>query len=124
MLRDDYPIYFDTDEITIKHRQWNRQYQKLTSIATTEAGTDDVEVVRFAKCVIAAQFRCTDTWAGFFASYNDHQEISVKFYDTDTDAYVTKNMRMQNLQINEIAGSDRLTVTEGVYNVAFQLVEF
>lgn len=124
MLRTDYPIYFDTTEITIRHRQWNRVYSNVLNINQTEDGHDDVEVIRLGKATIAAQFRCTDTWAATLAAFNDQPSIAVKYYDVVTKAYVTMNMRMDNLSVREIKGSDRLSATNGVYDVSFNLVEF
>lgn len=124
MLKEDYPIYFDDTEISIRHRTWKRSYVNLINENTTEAGTDDVEYVRFGKTNIRAQFWCTDTWTAIFATFSGKPSISVKFYDVETDAYITKSMRMSNFSISEINGSDRLTATNGTYDVSFDLEEF
>lgn len=124
MLKTDYPIYFDTTAITIKHRRWNRTYGNILNINQTEDGHDDVEVVRKGKSTISAWFRCTDTWVSTLVAFNDEPSFIVKFYDVKTKAYVDLTVRMEGLTVQEIIGSDRLSATNGIYDVAFNLVEF
>lgn len=124
MLKEDYPVIFDETEITIIKQQWNMSYVNLVNTAQTEAGTDDVEVLRFAKRTINAQFKCTDGWAKFFAEKNSQASIEVQFYDVVTETYIQKTMRMDSLTINEIKYSDQIDVSNGLYNVSFRLVEF
>ena len=124
MLKEDYPTYFDNTEISIRDRRWNRSYINVTSIFQTEDGHDVVEVIRTGKSTISAAFRCTDTWASVFVSFNSHSSINVRFYDVATDDYVTLIMRMEGLMVDKIVGSERLSVTNGTYEVTFNLVEF
>ena len=124
MLKRDYPIYFDLVEIAIDRNQWDASYSNLIVINTTEAGTDDVEVLRSGKVTISAQFNCTSLWAGFFVEYNTHPIISVKYYDTNENGYVTRSMRMEDLSVDEVQYSDTVEGTEGLYIVGFNLVEF
>ena len=124
MLKDDYPIVIDNTEVPLKKQQWNRSYVNICNIAQTEAGTDDVEYIRFAKTTIAASFKCTDDWAKFFAECNNKPSLTVKFYDLQTETYVEKTMRMDSLTANEIKYSDQVDVSNGLYNVSFRLLEF
>ena len=124
MLREDYPIFFDETEIEIKHLSWNRSYSNILNTQQTEDGHDDVEVIRRGKSTISASFRCTDEWVSILAEFNSHPSIDVRFYDVVTKDYVTLEMRMESLSVQEIRNSDRLTVTNGTYNVSFSLVEF
>ena len=124
MLKADYPIYFDTTEISIKPRQWNRTYAKIENINQTEAGGDDVEVIRTRKSTISCQFRCTDSWASTLSTFQDAPSLVVKFYDTKTKAYIELTVRMENYSEQLILGSERLGSTNGVWNIGFNLVEF
>lgn len=124
MLKEDYPIYFDDTELSIRHRVWSLAYSNLTSENRTEAGTDDVEYIRFGKTGIRAQFRCTDTWTAIFASFSGKPSINVKYYDVEEDGYITKVMRMTNFSIAEVYNSDSLEVTNGIYDISFNLEEF
>ena len=124
MLKRDYPIYFGTEEITIPHLTWSVGYANNVVINPTEAGTDDVEYIRFGKVTIRAQFRCMDEWTSFFARYNNLPGFEVKYYDVESKEYVTKIMRMDGLSISERRRSDTLEVTNGTYDISFNLVEF
>lgn len=123
-MLSSYPIYFDNTEITIRRVQWSRGYENLANVSETEAGTDDVEVIRKGKAVIGAAFNCSDRWASILSAFNDQQSIQVRFYDIKTKDYVTLKMRMEDLNIDEVQDSDRVSGTNGLYIVSFSLVEF
>lgn len=123
-MLSSYPIYFDNTELTIRRVQWSRGYENLANVSETEAGTDDVEVIRKGKTVIGAAFNCSDRWASILSAFNDQQSIQVRFYDIKTKDYVTLKMRMEDLNIDEVQDSDRVSGTNGLYIVTFNLVEF
>jgi len=123
-MLSSYPIYFDNTEISIRKIKWVRSYNNLANVSETEAGTDDVEVIRKGKAVIDAQFYCSDRWASILSAFNDQQSIQVRFYDIKTKDYVTLKMRMDGLEIEEVQNSDRVANTNGLYIVSFDLVEF
>ena len=123
-MLSSYPIYFDNTEITIRRVQWSRGYENLANVSETESGTDDVEVIRKGKVVIGAAFNCSDRWASILSAFNDQQSIQVRFYDIKTKDYLTLKMRMEDLNIDEVQDSDRVSGTNGLYIVTFNLVEF
>lgn len=123
-MLSNYPIYFDNTEISIRKIKWVRSYNNLANVSETEAGTDDVEVIRKGKAVIGAAFNCSDRWASILSAFNDQQSIQVRFYDIKTKDYVTLKMRMEDLDIDEVQDSDRVGGTNGLYIVSFNLVEF
>ena len=123
-MLSNYPIYFDNTELTIRRVQWSRGYDNLENVSETEAGTDEVEVIRKGKTVIGAAFNCSDRWASILSAFNDQQNIQVRFYDIKTKDYVTLKMRMEDLNIDEVQDSDRVSGTNGLYIVSFNLVEF
>lgn len=123
-MLSNYPIYFDNTEIKIRRGNWTRAYNNLANVSETEAGTDDVEVIRKGKTTIRAQFNCTSFWASTLSAFNDQQSIQVRFYDIKTKAYVTLKMRMEDLEVDEVENTDRIETTNGLYIVSFDLVEF
>lgn len=123
-MLSNYPIYFDNTEISIRKIKWARSYNNLANVSETEAGTDDVEVIRKGKTIIGAEFNCSDRWASILSAFNDQQSIQVRFYDIKTKDYVTLKMRMEDLNIDEVQDSDRVSGTNGLYIVSFSLVEF
>lgn len=124
MLKRDFPIYFNNIEIEIPHLAWQIGYANIIVINETEAGTDDVEYTRFGKTTIRAQFRCMDEWTSFFVSCNSLPGFDVRYYDIEEKQYVTKTMRMDGLSISERRYTDELEITNGVYDISFNLVEF
>lgn len=124
MLREDYPIYFDDTALPIHHTEWTRGYDRVQNVNQTEAGTDDAELIRTGKTTITAAFRCTDVWASVISAYEQEASFSVRFYDVVAKAYVTKTMYMSGLSVVEVPYSDRLTSTNGVYEISFNLIEF
>lgn len=124
MLKDDYPVYFDETELDIRRKRWQINKGKITTQNTTESGKDDIEILRVGKTSIAAQFRCTDAWTKTLMGFASADDISVKFYDPELDAYATKLMRIEGITVTEVKYSDTLTVTNGTYDISFTLVEF
>lgn len=124
MLKEDYPIQINGYVLDIKHQQWNRKYDNVVTANETESGREDIEYVRMGKTTISAQFKVTDELARMFAYWGCQEALTVTFYDVKTDGYISMQMRMTGLQINEVKGSDRLSITNGIYSVTFSLVEF
>lgn len=124
MLRRDFPPIIDGVTISIEKGTWDRYYGNVININSTEAGTDDVEVLRSGKLTISASFSVSDRWAAILAGFNSVASFTVKDYDPITKTYGEYTMRMENLSIAEVELSDRLEQTNGLYDISFNLVEF
>ena len=124
MLKEDFPIYFDNTEISIKARRWNMTYANISSLSQTEDGGDHVEFLRFGKVTVSAQFRCTDEWTYTLKSFSTKPSFTLRCYDVGTKAYAERTVRMDGFSANIIAGSERLGVTNGTYEVTFNLTEY
>lgn len=123
-MLSNFPIFFDETELKIKRTRWEISYDNLANVNETEAGTDDVDVIRKGKRIIGAEFYCADRWASILTGFNDHQSIQVKYYDIKTRQYVTVKMRMEELHVTQIEDSERVQNTNGLYIITFDLVEF
>ena len=124
MLKDDFPVYFDETEISINKRQWRINKGNIITQNTTEAGTEDIEILRFGKTSISAQFRCTDEWTSTLMAFASQPSVTVKFYDPEIKTYATKVMHMDGVNVAQTKYSDELDVTNGIYDISFTLVEF
>lgn len=124
MLKRDYPIYFDTDVVPIRHKRWDITYDNISVTNQTESGTDDVEVTRFGKATIDAQFDVTERWAKFFRQYSIKQYFTVKYYDVLNNDYVERVVRMENISVSEYPESVTIDGVNGIYQVSFVLYEF
>lgn len=124
MLNEDYPIIFDETEINITKRRWQINKGNIITQNTTEAGTEDIEILRFGKTSIAAQFRCMDDWTSTLMAFASQPSVTVKFYDPETKAYATKLMHMDGVNVSQVKYTDGLDVSNGIYDISFTLVEF
>ena len=124
MLKTDYPVIINGTTITIPAQSWSVSYDTVENTNTTEDGYDDIEVVRVGKVKISASYKCMATWAGTFKNMQNTQSFKVKYYDTYASGYVEKTVRMRNFKETLVKKSERLSVTNGIYNISFDLLEF
>lgn len=122
-LRTDYPVVIGTTPITIPAMTWNMSLDTIENVNTTEDGHDDVEVTRLGKRRISASYKVTDSWALFFRSMYSADTVTVSVYDTLTQTYAVIDMRVRNYKESLVRKSDDLSVTNGIYNISFELVE-
>ena len=123
MLKRDFPVLFNNVAIKGTCLMWERGYTNISNSNMTEAGTDDVEVIRRGKTTIAAEFQCSDFWASKIAAYNALQQFEAKFYDVVTKTYTTMTVRMDGLIVTQLQNSDALE-SNGAYDLRFNLLEF
>lgn len=122
MLRD-YPVYFGAEKIPWPTK-WQEKYENVETVNSTEAGTDQVLVVRYGKLSVSAQFNCSSRWTAKFVAYSKAGPIDVKAYDMETQKYKTRSMRLRNLQITQVENSHNTAGTIGLYTVACSLEEY
>ena len=123
MLKKDYPIWFDDTQLFWPEK-WQESYEVVESRNTTEAGTDQVIVTRYDKLSVSCEFDCDDFWAAVFAAFRDKDSISVKIYDLKEKGYKTRTMRTRNFKTGPEKNSEKLISSNGLYSVAFDLIEF
>lgn len=123
MLKKDFPIYFDDTKLFWPVK-WDESYEVVESKNTTEAGTDQIIVTRYDKLSVSASFQCSDRWAAKFAEFRDKDSIQVKLYDLKSKSYKTRTMRIRNFKSGSEKNSEKLSGTNGLYIVSFDLLEF
>lgn len=122
MLKD-YPVYFNERKIPTPEK-WDEDYQVVENTNQTEAGTDQVVVIRYDKLMVSASFSCSSNWAAIFSGYRSRDSISVKMYDLKTQGYLIHKMRMRNFKSSLVESSQRVIGTNGLYAISFDLEEF
>lgn len=122
-LRSDYPVVIGTTPITIPAMTWSMSLETVENVNTTEDGHDDVELTRLGKRKITASYKVTDSWALFFRTMCSAGTVTVSVYDTLTQAYDTFDVRVRNYKESLVRKSDTLSVTNGIYNISFDLLE-
>lgn len=123
MLKENFPSYIDDVEIPWSS-DWNESYETKETVNETEAGTDQVIVQRFNKLTISASHKCLDEWASKFIEFSKKDFLSIKIYDIMTKGYVTHNMRMRNFKCTRVKKSEDVAISNGVWQVSFDLIEF
>lgn len=122
-LRLNYPVLIGSTPITIPAMTWSMSLETVENVNTTEDGHDDVELTRLGKRKITASYKVTDSWALFFRSMYSAGTVTVSVYDTLTQTYAVIDMRVRNYKESLVRKSDDLSVTNGIYNISFELVE-
>lgn len=119
----DFPIEINSTTLPFPHK-WQETSNVVETVNKTEAGTDQVEVVRYDKLTISCEFGCTNTLVATLKGFSKMSSLSVKYYDAETDAYKTRTMRMRKFSVRLADGSHTLPAVRGVWNVSFDLEEF
>lgn len=104
---------------------WDETPEVVENVNTTEAGTDVVDVLRVDKLTVTASYDVSSVWLATFKGWSKSTSaLTVKIYDADQNAYVTRYMRMRNFSQSLVKDSDRTKDTIGLWNVTFDLIEF
>lgn len=121
MLRN-YPIYFNDTVIPfpISH---NASYDVVENINTSEAGTDLVDMVRNDKLSLSMSFKMTSENVRMIRAFSRMRTFTLKIYDTLEDDYVERTVRMRNYKENLIPKSERISISNGLWEISFDLLE-
>jgi len=127
-LQSNYPIVFDSTTMP-SPSEWNEKSAVVENVNITEAGTDQVEVVRNDKLSISVKYKIAESnaggdWAKTLKAFSKQTSIQVKRYDILAQAYETRSMRMRDFTANLVHKSDYLTAVNGVWEISFTLLEF
>lgn len=122
MLKD-YPVLFDGIEV-MQWSKWEESRTVIENAYETEAGTDQLDVVRYGKLTVTCQYRCHDEWLRNFAEFSQHDQIEVSSYDIHQGVSTTKIMRIRDFKVSPIEFSEKVKDTNGVWDVSFKLEEF
>lgn len=119
----DFPISINSTSLPFPHK-WQETSNVVENVNKTEAGTDQVEVVRYDKLTISCEFGCDNTLVATLKGFAKLGSLTVKYYDAETDAYKERTMRMRKFRQSLSNGSHTLDGVRGVWNVSFDLEEF
>lgn len=122
-LKDNYPIKINSTDL-FRPQKWSVSQEIIENTFQTEAGTDNVIVVRYGKVTIDAEFLCTATWASTFQGWANSASVTVKYYNPASSGYAEKTMRIRDFKMDLNVYSDQTAKTLGAYTVSFKLIEF
>lgn len=121
---NDYPVQINSTNLPIPIT-WEETANVVENSNTTEAGTDIVDIMRVDKLTVTASFDVSSAWLTTFKGWaNSTSKLTVKIYDSVTDGYVTRYMRIRNFVSSLVQNSDKNSGTKGLWNVTFDLIEF
>lgn len=115
--------YFNNTAI-IWPQSWVENPEKMKNVFTTEAGTEVDLVVRAEKLTVSASYRCSDTWLYNFMFFRDLNSFTLTRYNPRTKLSEEKTVRMTEFNYSLVPKSYDLEVTNGVWEVSFNLEEF
>lgn len=101
--------------------KWVESFRNVEVVNETEAGTDQVMIIRRAKRTVEAQFRCTSEWLNKFTSLNYSNLVHAEYYDIANGYGVELDMRISDFKSEFIYHSEKSECTDGVWNVSFKL---
>lgn len=121
---NDFPIQINSTDLPVP-KTWNEIAEVMENVNTTEAGTDIVDIMRVDKLTVNASFDVSSSWLATFKGWaNSTSKLTVKIYDSVSNAYVTRYMRIRNFNQNLFENSDKNSGTVGLWTITFDLIEF
>lgn len=123
-MLSSYPICFNTTELEFFPATWEESLEVVENVFSTEAGTDVVDIVRTGKLTVNVGCRQTAAWAKTFKQFSALSSFTLKIYDPLTEAYAEHTVRMRDFRSALVKGTDRMSVSEGLWDISFTLKEF
>ena len=119
----DYPVKFGDEEIP-EPEEWSEESSVVENVNQTEAGTDQISVIRYDKLSVSCSFQCSHRWASKFKAYSKKDSIFVRMYDIELGGYKTRTMRIRSFKADPVQNSQRTPNTNGLWEISFHLEEF
>lgn len=116
-------ILFDSTPIPFP-QSWVENPQKLKNTFTTEAGTEIDLIIRSKKLSVSFATTCLDNELRTFFQFRDKDSFVLTKYNPLTKASETATVRMTDFNYSLVRKSAGLNVTNGVWEVSFNLEEF
>ena len=103
---------FNTTEISIPYMSWEETFDVIENTSSSEAGTDIVAVVRYGKLTVSCSYKVTSAWVKIFETFRE------------TETYDERRVRMRGYRASKVRHSESLSVTQGIWEVSFELIQF
>lgn len=119
----DYPIKINTTAIPFSGSM-EEKYDTIESINISEAGTDIVQTERIGKLTLSIKYKILSSFIATLEGWAfDNTYKTVSIFDFGTSTYKDRQMRMRNYTKSLVKNSQNLTVTTGIWEVSFDLIE-
>ena len=123
VVSNDYPLKFNNEEMYYPS-SFSIDEEVIDKTNQTEAGTDQVQLVRTGKVTMTFGTKCLADWLARYKYYSALASFQVSYYDVSVNGYVTKTVRMRDFKWSVVKHSYELDNIAGIYDVSFVLKEF
>lgn len=123
VISSDYPLKFNNEEMYYPS-SFSIDEEVIDKTNQTEAGTDQVQLVRTGKVTMTFETKCLADWLARYRYYSALASFQVSYYDVNIEGYITKTVRMRNFKWSVVKHSYELDNIAGIYDVSFVLKEF
>ena len=123
VVSSDYPLKFNNEEMYYPS-SFSIDEEVIDKTNQTEAGTDQVQLVRTGKVTMTFETKCLADWLARYRYYSALASFQVSYYDVNIEGYITKTVRMRNFKWSVVKHSYELDNIAGIYDVSFVLKEF
>ena len=121
----DYPVLFDGQPVPWPVAgSWTEETANVENVNTTEAGTDQIILIRRGKWQASGTWNCTSAQTRIFRQYSLKDSIVVSVWDALEGGYVAHTCRMTGFSAKLAEYSERTAGTTGLWAVSFSRVEF
>lgn len=121
MLRTDHPIKFNN--VTIPYMSgWEEGFEVVENVYETEAGTDDVEIVRYGKLTVSCSTTCFVDTLRALIPFSTMNSFTLTRYDPLTGGNTTSTVRMRDFKYK--LKEKTWNTGDGIWDVSFTLKEF
>jgi len=105
---------------------WDETPKRIQSEFETEAGGRKVIKARSARLRVSASFTVSSRWLKKFMLWRDEDSLTVGIYDARTGSRQTHTMDIsaESFTYSFIPGTQRMSNTDGLYELSFEMEEF
>ena len=104
--------------------QWDVSYATVETVNETEAGTDQVVLIRNNKINVMAGFQCSSYMMSMFKFWKDQRSVTLNMYEPSDNAMKDYIVRIREFNASLVPQSDKKAGTAGLWNVTFTIIQF
>ena len=116
MMFDDVSIPFP--------RNYAVEERNIQTENVSEGGVSIIQQTRQGVFVASISTKVLSDLLKIYKRFSQKQSFVLTTYDPLTEEQVTKTVHMEDFKYDLVHNSEKLSVTNGVYNVSFTLKEF
>lgn len=116
-----FPVKFDGVAMPWADK-WVKHHSDVEASHTTEAGTEQVSILRKDRLTIDAEYHTDSRGLRRYQQYRNQDTVAVSLYDALSGDYETRTMRIRGFAVEQLQDTATRD-TVGLYIVTFSLEE-